>query len=76
MPSVDHPTLRPILTESAVDAPPEAILQCFRVLYQSHSTWQVDVWAGSPADAVRAVSIGMDHDAFHLIGVIDLASTR
>jgi hypothetical protein len=34
------------------------------------------VWAGSPADAVRAVSIGMDHDAFHLIGVIDLASTR
>jgi hypothetical protein len=74
----DHPTLRPIPTPMPVDAdvPPEAMLQCFRVLYQSHTTWQVDVWAASPAAAVRAVSIGMDHDAFDLIGVIDLATTR
>jgi hypothetical protein len=76
MPSVDHPTLRPIPSEVPHDIPSPAELRCFRVVWNSNVTWQVDVWADNQADAIRAASIAMDHEAFHLIGCIDLATTR
>ena len=70
-----RPPARP-LEAVPQDISPTAELRCFRVVWISHSSWQIDVWAESPDAAIRAVQSGMDYEAFTLVGCIDLATTR